>query len=563
MQNGSQRLERNNIADIYPLAPMQEGILFHSVSSPGDGLYMPQTALRIIGPVDAAALKTAWQSAIDRHPILRSGFFWEERDEPFQIAFRSIPVDFTTLDWTGADPATERDRLSALFSANRAKPFDLRRPPLIRIQWIRTGEEQSIMVVCYHHIVLDGWSIRQVLDELLSLYRSVTGRTGVALSPARPYGDYIGWLKTREREASIRFWHDRLEGFTRPARLLAGESTSRFERQRWELPQPLHQALLAYCATSGLTLNTLLQAALALLTARQLDRRDIIFGTTTAGRPATLVGATTMIGLFINTLPVRIRIPEGQSLHDWLCDLQSAHAETGEHDHVPLAAIQGAGASLFDTLLVVENFATQTKQLDAGATLRTEGIDFDERTHFPLTLWATPHSAGLTLMAGFSRDVLSPETAMALLERLGDIVSIVIRSSSCDMRALLDELPSPVISDGLLGPGSDETPHPEAPEKAPLNTPRSGTHPETEATLTRIWAEVLKRTPLDGCANFFELGGHSLLAARVVSRLRAELGVPLPVRALFERPVLAELAAHIDGMRVRETPAPRHVEIEI
>ena len=177
--------------------------------------------------------------------------------------------------------------------------------------------------------------------------------------------------------------------------------------------------------------------------------------------------------------------------------------------------------------------------------MRTEGIGYDDRTHFPLTLWATPHSAGLTLMAGFSRDVLSPETARVLLERVGNIVSIVIRSSSSDMRALLEELPSPVISDGLLGHGSNETPHPEA--------------PETEATLTRIWAEVLKRTPLDGRANFFELGGHSLLAARVVSRLRAELGVPDFVTGgtslhrvsgphMLERPVLDTLPARLEAL---------------
>ena len=563
MQTASPRLERNNIADIYPLAPMQEGILFHSVSSPGDGLYMPQTALRITGPVDRDALKSAWQGAIDRHPILRSGFFWEERDEPFQIAFRSVPIAFTALDWTGADPSTERDRLSALFSANRAEPFDLRRPPLIRVQRIRTGEDRSIMVACYHHIILDGWSIRQLLDEVLALYRRSTGNAGGALPPARPYGDYIGWLKKRERAASLRFWQDRLEGSPGATRLLAAESNGDFERQRWEFPQPLYQAVLDYGVASGFTLNTLLQGALALLIARQIDSHDLIFGTTTAGRPATLDGATTMIGLFINTLPVRVRIEDGQSLGAWLANLQSAHAATGEHDHVPLAAIQGPGVSLFDTLLVVENFATQPKRPDAAPLLKTEGIDFDERTHFPLTLWATPHQASLTLMAGFSRDLLSGETAKVLLERLGDIVAIMIRSSSADLHALLDQLPSPIIAPGLSGPGSGNTRRSRALEQAPPSTPKSATPSATETTLVRIWTEVLKCGPLDGRANFFELGGHSLLAARVVSRLRIELCVPVPVRALFERPILAELAAYIDSLRPQETASIGHIEIEI
>lgn len=524
---------------------------------------MPQTALRITGTVDADALKAAWQGAIDRHPILRSGFFWEERDEPFQIAFRSLPVVFNRLDWTGSDTANERERLQALFSANRAEPFDLRRPPLIRVQWIRTGQDQSIMVVCYHHIILDGWSIRQLLDEVLSLYRRATGMAEPALPPARPYGDYIGWLKKRERAVSLRFWQDRLQGFAGTTRLLAGEATGQFERLCREVPKPLHEAMLAYGAAHGLTLNTLLQGALSLLIARQTGSRDLIFGTTTAGRPATLEGATTMIGLFINTLPVRVRLKQGLSVSDWLATLQKAHAETGEHDHVPLAAIQGPGVSLFDTLLVVENFPVQAKRTDAPVQLKTEGIDFDERTHFPLTLWATPHPTGLTLMAGFSRDMLTSESAAALLERLGDIISIIIRSSAADVCAVLDDLPLAMAVAGLSVGGSGDGTHSMPLKQAAAGIPTAATPSATEVALAQIWMDVLKCGPFDGRANFFELGGHSLLAVRVASRLRDAFCVPVPMRILFERPVLAELAAYIDSLRPQTTPATDHIEIDI
>lgn len=564
MQNTSPRLDRNNIADIYPLAPMQEGLLFHSISAPDDGLYMPQTALRIRGNVNSPALRAAWQDALDRHPILRSGFFWEQRDEPFQIAFRRIPVAFTTMDWTQADPAAEKQRLSDLFSANRAQPFDLRRPPLIRIQWIKTSENSSIMVVCYHHIILDGWSIRQLLDEVLQLYRRSAGYVAASLAPARPYGDYIGWLKTRDRPGSLRFWQERLAGFEGATRLLSAQSTTSFaptsfERQRLELPASVHQAMLAYAARSGLTLNTLLQGALALLIASQTGSQDLVFGTTTAGRPATLDGATTMIGLFINTLPVRIRIEKAQPLSAWLTALQNAHAQTSEHDYVPLAAIQGSGISLFDTLLVVENFATAQKTEDTALPLKTEGIDFDERTHFPLTLWAVPHSTGLTLMAGFSRDVLSSETAFALLERLVSILSAMLSASETTLAAFCDEMPAPIEGAGLAGPGSAVSGG-----ARPLDPLPPGHQPSaTEAALARIWAEVLKCGPLDGHANFFELGGHSLLAARVVSRIRAEFGVPVPVRALFDHPVLATLAHYVESLRAAHVTPEGHIEIEI
>ncbi len=563
MHQAAPRLERNNIADIYPLAPMQEGILFHCISAPEDGLYMPQTALRITGAVDIDSLKAAWQGAIDRHAVLRSGFFWEERDEPFQIAFRSLPLSIAELDWTGSDPATESDRLSALFSANRAQPFDLRRPPLIRIQWIRTQAEQSIMVVCYHHIILDGWSIRQLLDEVFALYQRAAGHAGPGLAPSRAYGDYIGWLKKRDRSASQKFWQERLAVFSGATRLLVGEASNNIARQSLELPQPLYQAILDHGAASGLTLNTLLQAALALLMARQTGNHDVIFGTTTAGRPATLDGATTMIGLFINSLPVRVRIDADQTVGDWLAGLQAAHAATGDHEHVPLAAIQGTGASLFDTLLVVENFAAQPKQPAAEPRLKTEGIDFDERTHFPLTLWATPHSAGMTLMAGYSCDQISSDIAAALLERLGEIVSILIRSPSDPMQVILENLPAPLVAPGLSGSVAQVERAAKAAEPAANGGAKSATLSQTEAVIARIWGEVFRCGPLDGQANFFELGGHSLLAARVVSRFRHEFSVPVPVRALFERPVLAELAAYIDNLRMPASPAEGHVEIEI
>jgi len=550
--------QRNNVADIYPLSPMQEGILFHTVSAPQDGLYMPQTAMRISGPVDDAALRAAWQSAVDRHPILRSSFHWEERDQPFQVVFKHIPIAFSVLDWSDTDEAGQRTRLDDLFASNRATPFDLRRPPLLRVQWIRTGPERFIQLVCYHHIILDGWSIRQLLDEVLTLYRRETDGTASVPPAARPYGDYIGWLKGRDREASIRFWRDYLEGSSGPTRLLNSNDTTRFERYRWTCPPALHQALKAFCATSGHTLNTLLQATLGLLIARQTGRQDVIFGATTSGRPATLAGATSMIGLFINTLPVRVVIDPEQPVQAWLNHLQSQHARTMDHDYVPLPEIQGRGVSLFDTLLVVENFGAEANG-DRDTSLKTEGIDFDERTHFPLTLWVTPQAESLTLLVGYSRDTVEPSVIATMVQAFADVLTDMVASPSEPVGQILDCMAPACDAPGLASIT-------EASPAAAARPPRAGTPhaaTPTEQLLAKTWAEVLRCGPLDAQANFFELGGHSLLAARVISRLRGELSVNVPVRSLFERPVLADLAAYIDTLAPPAAAAQGHIEIEI
>lgn len=551
--------QRNNIADIYPLSPMQEGILFHTVSAPEDGLYMPQTALRVSGRIDGAALKTAWQSAMDRHPILRSSFHWEERDQPFQIVFKRIPASLSSLDWSDTDEAGQQERLAALFASNRATPFDLRRPPLLRVQWIRTGDERSILVVCYAHIILDGWSIRQLLDEVLLLYRRETGASASPLPVVRPYGDYIGWLKGRDRTASTQFWRDYLEDSPGPTRLLSSDATANFARYRWECPPALHQAVKSFCTTFGHTLNTLLQGALGLLLARQTGRHDVTFGATTAGRPATLAGATTMIGLFINTLPVRVVVDPDRPLDAWLAGLQDRQASTMDHEYVPLSGIQGRGVSLFDTLLVVENFSSQAND-SKDASLTTEGVDFDERTHFPLTLWVTPQPNGLTLLAGYSQDTIEPAAIAAMVKAFADALSDMVRAPSDPVGKILERM-HPISFTSGLASSAGQPSTPAVPPSSHGNIQRIST--PTEQLLAKAWADVLKCGPLDGTANFFELGGHSLLAARVISRLRGELSVNVPVRTLFERPVLADLAAYIDALPIQAGTAKGHVEIEI
>jgi acyl carrier protein len=543
---------RKNIENIYPLSPMQEGLLFHTVMTPEAGVYMPQIVLHLTGEVDARALEAAWRLAVRRHSVLRSGFYWEERDEPFQVVYREAALSWTLLDWSDADEAAREARLAALLAANRAEPFDLRRPPLMRVQWIGGGAGTHSLILAYHHLILDGWSAAQLVCEAFQLYLRETG-LAVPLPPLpRPYTDYIAWLKRQDRRAAESFWRDALAG-AEPMRFLpVTTGAAGFARREWTCPAPLAATLRRMCQGLGITTNTLLQGALGLLIANQTGSADVIFGATSSGRPATLDGATDMIGLFINTLPVRVKIEPRQTLAAWLAALQASQSLADQHAHLPLRAIQGERGALFDTLMVFESYPIST-DIGGGATFKLAGVAFDEWTHFPLTLMAAADGEGLSLTARYARDALDEAAIAEQLTGLGRLLERMASHSAATLDRFVtfnpavrpaqprDAAPAPRTGSGYAAPSTD-----------------------TEKILASAWADVLKRPEPSSGDNFFELGGHSLLAARVIGRVRRELAIELPVKSLFERPVLADLAAYIDALRAASAsgPAAHHREIE-
>jgi acyl carrier protein len=549
---------RKSIENIYPLAPMQEGLLFHAVLAPEAGVYMPQVVLHVTGDIDAPTLQAAWREAIRRHGVLRSGFFWEERDTPFQVVFREAPLAWQALDWSDAGEEVQGERLAQLLAANRAEGFDLRRPPLMRIQWIKRGAGSYSLVLCYHHLILDGWSASRLIRDVFLLYQREKGADAPALSVPRPYADYIAWLKKQDGQGAHRYWQSYLAG-SEPCHFLPATSgTSGFARRERAAPAPLVKALRGQCQQLGITVNTLLQGALGLLIAGRTGRDDVIFGATTAGRPATLEGATEMVGLFINTLPVRMMIDREASLGAWLIALQARQALADQHGHLPLREIQGGHGALFDCLLVFESYPVST-DLGGVATFRLAGVAFDEWTHYPLTLLAASDDEGLKVTARYARDALDAAAVDLHLSELGRLLKAMVASPQTALHRFLGERPAETPRPSAPRPGGPSAAWPE-----PATSDHIALTTDTERMLAAAWGQVLKRTEPGAGDHFFALGGDSLLAVRVISRVRRELGIELPVRALFDRPVLSDLAAYIDALRASSGgPAPHHREIEI
>ncbi|WP_344407645.1 condensation domain-containing protein, partial [Dactylosporangium fulvum] len=287
------------LQDILPLSPLQEGLYFLSSYSAGDqDVYVVQQVLTLDGPLDAVRLRGAAQAVLDRHANLRAAFRPRKAGQPVQLIPASVPVDWTEADVsTTAGAAAAADELA---TAERRRPFDLARPPLLRWLLVRLGTDRHRLVLTSHHILLDGWSAPLLVRDLLMLY------AGGEPPRARPYKDYLAWVARQDRAAAERAWRDTLDGVEEATFVRPGAAPAAAEPELVEVH--VDAAAVAERARAlGLTLNTVVQGAWALVLAELTGRDDVVFGTTVSGRPATLPGVEDMVGLFINTVPVRVR----------------------------------------------------------------------------------------------------------------------------------------------------------------------------------------------------------------------------------------------------------------
>ncbi|HEX8821363.1 MAG TPA: amino acid adenylation domain-containing protein, partial [Archangium sp.] len=389
-----------SLEELYPLSPLQLGMLFHVLREQGGGLYFNQLVCELRGDLDLSSFKEAWRRAVEAHSILRTAIVWEDVDEPLQVVFREAELPLLQEDWRGVAESEREARLATWLEADRSRSFDLSSPPLSRLALLRTGEATYRFVFSHHHIVMDGWSVPVLIRRVFALYDQLSQGLAPRVEQTRPYRDYIGWLQGRGLEESERFWRRSLAGFSEPTELgrspaLQEESGAGRATRRLHLSAASTEALNAFVRQHGLTLNTVLQGAWALLLGHHAGTRDVVFGTTVSGRPPELPGVEGMVGLFINTLPVRVRLSPDEPLVPWLQRLQAWLLEMRQHEHSPLVKVQRwsevpAGTPLFDSLLIFENYPVDTALTAKLPSLEVRDARVLEVDHHPLTLIAAP-----------------------------------------------------------------------------------------------------------------------------------------------------------------------------
>ncbi len=392
--------DNDDLDDIYPLSPLQQGLLFHSLLDAESGSYVNQLVVEASGVFEPRRFAEAWQSAIDSHPILRTTFQWEGFEAPLQCVRRSAPLPVSMLDWRDLD---EDGRLAALqaFCANdRMVGFSLTRPPLMRLAVARVGADSWWLIWSRHHLIVDGWCSAMLLDEVLERYKAaVSGETPQL--PKRPaYRSYIDWLSGQDQSRSEAFWQGQLRDFEAPVTLpfLREAKPGAIEpiKQRLVFDEDMTGRLREAAQERKITLNTLLQAAWGLVLSGVSGREDVVFGVTSAGRPPEMIGAEQILGVFINTLPLRVRPAAMLSLDDYLAGVQSDNLALREFEYASLSDIQsqsGVGTALFDTIMVFQNLAMigeRRRDLEGLSFRQLENI---EQTHYGVTLEVMPEAA--------------------------------------------------------------------------------------------------------------------------------------------------------------------------
>ncbi|MEE8586582.1 MAG: condensation domain-containing protein, partial [Acidobacteriota bacterium] len=313
------------IEDLYPLAPLQQGMLFHTLLQPHRSEYLIQTTWLLNRRLDVSAFQKAWQRTLERQPILRTAFLWKGLKEPLQVVQGGVEPEWKLDDWRGLTEDEQQRRLQELLLEDRKRGIDLSEVPLMRFALIRLSQQTHRFIWTSHHILMDGWSVPLILKDVFQFYRSLTEKLDPVLETVPQFKEHIAWLQNQDISAARDFWKRWLEGFETPT-LLGLDKPLHSQDEGTLLPldritslsEPASRALREMASRHQLTLNSVAQGAWALLLSRYSGDRDVVFGIVVSGRAAEIEGVESMAGLLINNLPMRVQVEPDRPLSEWL-----------------------------------------------------------------------------------------------------------------------------------------------------------------------------------------------------------------------------------------------------
>jgi amino acid adenylation domain-containing protein/thioester reductase-like protein/non-ribosomal peptide synthase protein (TIGR01720 family) len=426
------KLAPRHIDDIYPLAPLQHGLIFHSLYEPGANVYRIQITCRLTGPLDVTVFQQAWQQLLERHAILRTRFPAQGLEQALQIVDKQARLPIIEHDWHNLPEDQRQDCWQQLQAVDHAQGFDFDRAPLMRLHLARVAEDVHYLLWSYHHVLLDGWSMPLLIKEVFTTYHALQLGERPNLPTVKPYRDYIAWLQRQDMAAAERYWRQALAGFEATT-ILGVEQTASDQNKTGETQK--HSLLLTEEESHGLqqfvkrrqlTLNTLAQAAWSLLLSHYSGNKDIVFGITVSGRPAELIGVEHQVGLYINTLPMRVKLNPQAQVDDWLQTLFEQNQELRRYEYASLAQIQtwsdiSRGQALFDSLLVFENYPIDRALMDIGGPLKIDEVIGIDPTNYPLTLTVFPGER-LQLEINHDSRRFCADTVTEMLEHLQQLL---------------------------------------------------------------------------------------------------------------------------------------------
>jgi amino acid adenylation domain-containing protein len=523
------------IDDLLPLSPMQEGMLLHTLLRPNSGIYLMQQRYRWDGELDRSAIEYAWAQQLARHPMLRTGFWWQDGKAALQCVYHDTDPAFAWYDWRHLDEASRQRQLDAVLDAECRQGFDMRRPPLTFLRVFQVADREFLIVRSFHHILTDAWCFGLLMADLFAHYQARVLGQPVARPLLPSFSNYVHWLQCQDTSITEQFWTRELAGFSAPTPLVVDRpaTTEQAVETVANLDVTLSiadtRALTALCQQHQLTPNTWIQGAWALLLSRYSGSDDVLFGVTVSGRPTDLPGVEDIVGLFINSLPLRVKVDDEQAVVPWLQALFAHNVELRAYEHAPLVDIQRwseieHGRSLFDSLVVFEN-----APFDAGLSDRQVDFNVDiyeDRVHtnYPMTVVLYPGDRlGIRLTYDAAR--FDTETVQRMLGHLRQLLTQMVARPDAPLASL--SLLTPEERQTLLVDWNrSELDFPLEQTYAELFARQVAAHPQRIAAV--CGAESLSYTELDQRANrlaraLVETGaGRDTLVA-----LAGERGLPL------------------------------------
>jgi amino acid adenylation domain-containing protein/non-ribosomal peptide synthase protein (TIGR01720 family) len=387
-------------AKIYPLSPMQQGLLFHSLYTPQAGVYIEQLSCTLQGRLQILAFQQVWQRVLNHYQSLRTAFLWENCHHPLQVVCQNVEVPWQSIDWQQLSAGEQQAQRSIYLREERARGFDLTRAPLMRLTLIQLAPERYDFHWSFHHLLLDGWSISLVLNDVFTLYEACVQKRTCLPAHHPSYSEYIDWVQQQDISQAQAFWRRKLTGFTAPTSLRVASSKRAAgapgsQEQRIWLSEKLTSDLQSLGRLHHLTLNTLMQGAWALLLSQYSGTNDVVFGSVVSGRPVGLAHADSMVGLCMNTLPVRVLIQPQTPLLPWLQALQLELIEARRYEYSPLSQIQKCsdvpgGQPLFESLLAFENYPFASSLDETHGSIEVQDLQILEQVSYPLTITVVP-----------------------------------------------------------------------------------------------------------------------------------------------------------------------------
>lgn len=387
-----------NLEDIYELTPMQQGMLFHTLYTEGSDAYFEQFCYNLSGELDEDLFRKAWEEVVQRHGVLRTSFQWKGISKPVQLVSRKVELPWQVLDWSNLSEEEKESEFKNFIRHDRGIGFQMEKPPLMRCALIKLGGKSYQFVWSFHHIIMDGWSYPVLQKEVFNFYDALKNGIELKLSNPVSFKQFILWLNKQDKNAAENFWKKELKNFDAPTPMIADseiDNTNEINEAEIKLSPELTSNLQTLARQNQLTLNTIIQGVWAIILSSYRNDENVLFGATVSGRTPEISGIETMVGLFINSLPVGVTVDKDKHVISWLKELQKNHSDRNEFAYSALVDIQEwssfpRGTQLFDNILVFENYPMDKTLENGVAGITINNLRAFERTNFPLTILIAP-----------------------------------------------------------------------------------------------------------------------------------------------------------------------------